>query len=67
MVRLENNHLIGIVIIIIGIGLGLENAAGSLLGWPGIPPNLFIIGLGFVVIGLVVAWIPGEDGLPERS
>jgi uncharacterized membrane protein len=67
MVRLENNHLIGIVIIIIGIGFVLENAASSLLGWPGIPPNLFIIGLGFVLIGLVVAWIPGEDGLPERS
>jgi hypothetical protein len=67
MVRLENNQLIGFVIIIIGIGFILENAAGSLLAWPGIPPNLFIIGLGLVVIGLVVAWIPGEDGLPERS
>jgi hypothetical protein len=67
MVRLEDNQLLGIVIIVIGIGFGLENAAGSLLRWPGIPPNLFIIGLGFVVIGLVVAWIPGEHGLPERS
>ncbi len=67
MVRLEHTQLIGIVIIIIGIGLGLENAAGSLLGWPGIPPNLFIIGLGLVVIGLVVAWIPGEPETPDIS
>ena len=67
MVRLENNQLIGIVIIIIGIGFILENAAGSLLVWPGIPPNLFIIGLGLIVIGLMVAWIPGEPDTPDIS
>ena len=52
--------MLGIVIIFIGIGFILENAAGSLLHWSGIPQNLFIIGLGFIVIGLVVAWIPGD-------
>ncbi len=66
MIHLENNEVLGIVLMVIGIGFGLENAAGSLVGWPGIPPNLFIIGLGFIVIGLVAAWIPGDEGLPER-
>lgn len=65
MIRLRHHELLGIVLIIIGTGFFLENAAGSLAGWPGIPPNLFIIGLGFVVIGLVVAWVPGEQGVPE--
>jgi hypothetical protein len=67
MVRLENNQVLGIVIIFIGIGFILENVAGSLLHWPGIPQNLIIIGLSFFVIGLVVAWIPGEhriSGIP---
>jgi hypothetical protein len=67
MVSLENNQVLGFVIIFIGIGFILENVAGSLLHWPGIPQNLFIIGLGFLVIGLVLAWIPGEhriSGIP---
>lgn len=51
----------GLATVITGfVVIGL-NVLALVFSWQVIPPNIFIIGLGLVVIGLVLLWNARED------
>jgi hypothetical protein len=48
--------LSGLAMVIAGIVVIALNGLAVVFTWQFIPPNIFMIGLGLVVIGLVLLW-----------
>jgi hypothetical protein len=58
---MEWTDLAGQVTVIAGFLVIALNALAVAFQWRVIPPNIFIIGLGLVVIGLVLLWNAGGE------
>lgn len=48
--------LFGLAMVIAGVVVMALNGLAVVFSWEFIPPNIFIIGLGLVVIGLALLW-----------
>jgi len=55
--------LFGLAMVIAGVVVVALNALAVVFDWQVIPPNIFIIGLGLVVIGLALLWNAREDAI----
>jgi uncharacterized membrane protein len=55
--------LSGLAMVIAGIVVIVLNALAGVFTWQFIPPNIFIIGLGLMVIGLALLWNAREDAI----
>lgn len=53
--------LSGLALVVAGFVVIALNALAVVFSWQVIPANIFIIGLGLVVIGLVLLWNARED------
>jgi protein-S-isoprenylcysteine O-methyltransferase Ste14 len=53
---MDKMQFFGLAVIISGAIVVLADALAGMYHWSFIPPNIFIIGLGLVVIGLVLLW-----------
>jgi uncharacterized membrane protein len=55
--------LSGLAMVIAGIVVIVLNTLAGVFTWQFIPPNIFIIGLGLMVIGLALLWNAREDAI----
>ncbi|NTU99605.1 MAG: hypothetical protein HGA55_00575 [Methanoregulaceae archaeon] len=53
----------GLAMVIAGIVVIALNGLAVVFTWQFIPPNIFIVGLGLVVIGLALLWNSREDAV----
>lgn len=61
---MDKLQIAGLIVIIAGVILGIVDSLSAVYSWSAVPPNVFIIGLGLIVIGLVMAWVPVSDAGP---
>jgi hypothetical protein len=64
---MDGIQIFGIVVFITGIAVILANTVGVIIALAFIPPNVFIIGLGLAVIGLVLIWNQVGDLKPGST
>jgi len=60
-VLMDSARIFGLAVIITGLAIVAANGLAIVYHWSSIPPNVFIIGLGLVVIGLVLIWNSGKE------
>ncbi len=60
---MDTLQVAGLIVIIAGVIIGIIDSLSQAYSWSSVPPNIFIIGLGFIVIGLVMAWVPVSDAV----
>jgi hypothetical protein len=53
---MDRMQIFSLAVIIAGMAIVIMNALALVFPWPVIPTNVFIIGLGLAVIGLVLFW-----------
>ncbi len=63
---MDSARIFGLAVIITGLAVVAANGLAIVYQWSFVPPNVFIIGLGLVVIGLVLIWNSGKDIIPGR-
>jgi hypothetical protein len=64
---MDGIQIFGIVVFITGIAAILANTVGVIIALAFIPTNVFIIGLGLAVIGLVLIWNQVGDLKPGST
>jgi uncharacterized protein YjeT (DUF2065 family) len=55
----------GLALIVAGLAVIAANGLANVKHWSFIPPNVFIIGLGLVMIGLLLIWNADEKITPS--
>jgi hypothetical protein len=62
---MDLGRLFGLLVIIAGLAVITVNGLATVFAWSLIPPNVFVIGLGLVVIGLIFIWNKEEEATPS--
>lgn len=58
---MDRERLLGLLVILAGLAILIVNGLAVVSAWSLIPPNVFVIGLGLVVIGLLLVWNGEEE------
>jgi hypothetical protein len=64
---MDGIQITGLAITVFGLAIVLVQVIGVIFGWAFIPANVFIIGLGLIVIGLVMIWNQTGDRIGQSS
>jgi Zn-dependent protease with chaperone function len=64
---MDGIQIFGLVVSIAGLAIILVNAVGVIVDLSFIPTNVFIIGFGFIVIGLVLVWNQTRESLTRST